>query len=136
MQALYGNELKLAFEDILNLSKKYNMQTQTDSSLWNLISPQDIKHDNVGFCAFVINYKGEFKVTSRVPVVLGSVLNNNLANIFLKHPIMQQFRKGSIAGCSKCKHFNVVCRGDRNASFERYGHFFGRDPGCWVDVAK
>lgn len=87
--------------------------------------------NNVGFGGFVVEYRGEFKVTSRSGVSLGNVLEDGMEPLFLNHPVMKKLRRGEIEVCGKCEHFDK-CRGDRNVSFAEFGNFFGPDTGCWV----
>ncbi|MBI2342786.1 MAG: radical SAM protein [Deltaproteobacteria bacterium] len=127
---LVGAALHQAYTAIFAAAQRYNVSTNTAGPLWHLIEPELGTPDNTGFGSFVIDYQGGFKVTSRTPTVLGNVLQTDMAELFLRHPLMQQLRENKIDGCGTCSHF-VACRGDRNASFAIHGHFFGPDTACW-----
>jgi MoaA/NifB/PqqE/SkfB family radical SAM enzyme len=127
---LEGLELKQALQSILYYSHITKIPTKTSGSLWYLIDPTRGSPSNFGF-GMVIGYRGEFKVSSRISMSLGNVLEEGLEKLFLKHPVMKRLRRGKIEECGSCVNFRQ-CRGDRNASYGAYGHFFGPDPGCWL----
>jgi radical SAM protein with 4Fe4S-binding SPASM domain len=128
---LYKDDLKRAYEDILAASRRTGVYTSTNLPLFVLISPELGMHNRAGFQGLVIDHKGNLKVSSRTGFILGDVLESGLENLFLRHPVMVRLRKGEIEGCSVCPYFSR-CGGDRNASYETYGDFFKKDPGCWV----
>ena len=132
---LEGLELKNALQDILKYSRDTGIPTATHGALWHLIEEGLGSPNNVGFAGFVIGYRGEFKVTSRASMVLGNVLEEDMGNLFLKHPVMKKLRDGEIDVCGGCRYFDK-CRGDRNASFAAFGNFFGPDPSCWLIPAE
>ncbi|MBI2346319.1 MAG: radical SAM protein [Deltaproteobacteria bacterium] len=136
---LVGHDLRIAMETILQCSRASGIPTNTSGALWHLIDPACTGGDNVGFAAFVIGYRGEFKVTSRAPLALGNVLEEGMEALFLRHPTMQHLRSNEIESCGQCPHF-LKCRGDRNVSYAAFGHFFGPDIGCWLlqrcDISK
>lgn len=129
--SLTGEALKEAYGNILQHSRSAGIPTSTRGALWHLMDGQLGSPNNIGINSMVISYKGEMKVSSRTSYVLGDVRKDGLEQLFCKHPIMQRLRKGDIAGCGNCEFFRR-CRGDRNASFGQFGHFFGPDPGCWI----
>ncbi len=128
---LLGEELKTAYKRILDVSRRSGIATSTNGPLWCLIENGLGAPNNVGFNGLVIGYQGKIKVTSRTPMVLGNILEDSLEDVIFNHPIMKRLRKGAFDICSECSYF-TQCRGDRNASFATYGHFFGWDPGCWL----
>jgi MoaA/NifB/PqqE/SkfB family radical SAM enzyme len=130
-EPIVGEELREAYKRILNASRNVGISTTTSGPLWCLIEDGLGAPSNIGFNGIVIGYRGEIKVTSRTPVVLGNVLEDTLEDAIFNHPTMKRLRKGAIDICSECAYFSK-CRGDRNASFATYGHFFGWDPGCWL----
>lgn len=127
---LYKGHLKSAYLSILAAAKRTGVYTSTDRPLFVLISPELGMHNMSGFQGIVIDYRGNFKVSSRVDFQLGNILESGLEQLFLKHPVMVALRQGKIEGCAECP-FCPKCGGDRNASFEAYGTFFKKDPGCW-----
>lgn len=131
-QTLKPLELKKAFEDILINSARTGIRSSTEHPLMNLIHPTLGKKQRF-YESIIIDYKGNLLVSSRSRFELGSVLNNNLENLFLKNSLRQKLKNDEIEDCSKCPHFNY-CGGDRNASYAEYGNFFKKDPGCWIDI--
>ena len=127
---LEGVKLKEAMELILACSKNTGVPTATSGPLWHLIDSSLGSPNNIGMSGLVVGYKGEFKVSSRTSITLGNILREGMEKIFFTDPIMEKLRTGDIEGCGDCIDFKR-CRGERNASFAAYGHFFGRDPGCW-----
>lgn len=132
---LVGDELRCALLEILRCSREFDVRTSTAGALWHVIDAHLGSGSNVGFNGLVVGYRGELKVTSRSPLVLGNVLDQGMEEIFFHHPVMKRLRRDEIDGCQECPHFQK-CRGDRNASFAEYGHFFGPDPGCWLPYAS
>ncbi|MBF0315916.1 MAG: radical SAM protein [Oligoflexia bacterium] len=128
-------ELKKAYENIVRLSQKYNIQANTDAPLFCLINPSMGTHHMLGYQGLVIDYQGNLKVTSRTNVILGNIIKDGLENIFFKNPILMALRNGEIEKCNKCK-FLKICGGDRNAAYAETGSFFSHDPGCWLNINK
>ncbi len=132
---LNPSELKHVYETILRQSRLSGVNTSTRGPLWHLIDERLGSSNNIGMSAFVVGYRGEFKVSSRVSAVLGNVMQDSMEKLFLDHPVMRKLRRGEIDVCGQCQHYNK-CRGDRNVSYATYGHFFGPDPGCWLYPSK
>ena len=124
-------DLRDALTEIVALARKTGVETGTDHPLYHLIDPELGNHGLFGFQGLVIDYKGNFKVSSRVNYNLGNVLSDGLEALFLDHPLMRSLRKGKIAGCGKCE-FYFKCGGDRNAAYAATGNFLSVDPGCWI----
>jgi MoaA/NifB/PqqE/SkfB family radical SAM enzyme len=129
---LNKNELKTAYQDILNYSHKYEINTNTFKPLYNLIDKDLGANHRLGFQGMVIDFMGNLKVTSRIDYILGNVLVEGLENLYLKHPMMAALRNGEIEVCGSCPHYHR-CGGDRNAAFAEYGSFLAKDPGCWIN---
>ncbi len=124
-------ELKSAMLEILNCSNINDINTNTNTPLYNLINPNLGMNSQFGFQGLVINYKGELKVSSRTNFILGNLLNENLCDLFLKHPLLESLRNGEIEICGSCNHYNK-CGGDRNSAYANSGSFKSQDPGCWI----
>lgn len=125
-------ELRRAYLTILAASRQSGVETNTNSPLFQLISPELGASGKTGFQGLVIDYKGNLKVTSRTDYRLGNILEQGLETLFLGHPLMRALRKGEIEGCGGCVHY-ASCGGDRNASFAATGSFLKKDPGCWLE---
>ncbi len=123
-------ELKAAFETILSHSISTGVSTSTSSPLFHLIEGAKGGHGKFGFQGLVVDYKGRLKVSSRADFVLGDILTEGLEALFLKHPVMQDLRSGSIDTCGSCVHYSR-CGGDRNVAYATSGSFLGPDPQCW-----
>ena len=130
-RALSNLELKAAYLKIYECSKKHNISTSTKGPLWCLIDESLGSYCNIGINGFVISYKGDVKLSSRIDYSIGNVLKDDLTDLFLHNNVMNELRVGKIDVCGSCKYFDK-CRGDRNASFVTHGHFLGSDPGCWL----
>lgn len=130
-QILIGLELKKAFEDIYFYSQKYDVATNTNQPLFNLIDKNLGNHGKFGYQGLVIDYKGNFKVSSRANFVIGNVLKNNLSDMFFKNELLKSLRTGQIEKCGDCKFYSR-CGGDRNTSFAYTGSFLKADAGCWI----
>jgi len=130
-QPLISEQLKCAMEKILYYARKSSISTSTQGPLWHLIEDGFGSPSDIGFSGIVIGYRGDCKVTSRVSFSLGNIMEKSLTEMFFHHPVMKRLRSSKIDECGECKFFKK-CRGDRNSSFAEYGHFFGKDPGCWL----
>lgn len=129
-EPLKGHDLRDAYVSILKNSRLSGVHTNTNKPLFCLIDDSLGASAKFGFQGIVVDYRGNLKVSSRTNHILGNVINEGLENLFLRHPLMKQFRKGEIQGCSKCEHLSK-CGGDRNVSFADTGSYLGFDHGCW-----
>lgn len=131
-QSLFGGELKRAFEEIIISSSRYNVSTNTDSPLWTLFD-SDFGTTPTDFTTgIVVDYQGNFLASSRSRIKLGKINKNNLKEIFLSHPALENVRKGKVQGCGSCK-FWTRCGGDRNLAWAISGDYLAKDPGCWLE---
>jgi AdoMet-dependent heme synthase len=129
---LIGSELRDAYLEILSQSRKAGIPTKTSGPLWTLIEKGLGGPSDFGFDGLVIDYKGNLKVSSRTPFVLGSVLEHGLAKLFLEHPVLDSMRKRkNFRICGGCPYF-TECGGDRNSAFAASGDYLAPDPGCWI----
>lgn len=126
-----GLKLKNAMQTILYASKKYKVYTSTSGPLWCLIDKKLGSMSDVGINAFVIDYQGNFKPASRLPIKFGNVLRKSMKNIFLNHSEMKKLRKGKDEICKSCKYY-YQCRGDRCVNYCEFGNLFSMDTGCWI----
>lgn len=127
---LEGTDLKNAMSEILRCSNEKKVPTAAEGPLWHLFHDAGAIPSGIGF-GIIVGYRGDMKVSSRTSLTLGNVFRDGMGKIYLNNPILKKLRGGKIDVCRHCRHF-VKCRGDRNASFAKYGHFFGPDPGCWL----
>jgi MoaA/NifB/PqqE/SkfB family radical SAM enzyme len=131
---LTANELKIAYENIIQSAALTNVSTSTDVPLMHLLHPSLGGHGRF-FESVVIDYTGKYLASSRSRIVLGDALSDGIESIFLKHPLLRDLRKGKVKVCRDCR-FNRQCGGDRNAAFAASGDYLGADPGCWLYSTK
>ena len=130
-RALSPHELKEALTSIWSTSKQFQMRTNTDQALFNLIDPSLGGSEKYGFQGLVIDYKGNLKVSSRADFIVGNVLSEGLENLFFNSTILRDLRQAKIEKCGSCSRYRR-CGGSRNASFAASGSFLKADPGCWI----
>lgn len=130
-EVLTGPDLRDAMEKIVHYSHKHNTPTNTDQPLYNLIDKGLGESGKFGFQGLVVDYKGNLKVSSRTDYILGNVLNSNLENLFLRHPVLRKIRNRASSDCGGCTYFKR-CGGNRSASYISSGSFLSIDPACWI----
>lgn len=133
-QPLLGDALKLAYQKLIHLMLKYQVNSKTQSPLFDLIIPGAGRSGRY-WESLVIDYQGYVIASSRSKLRLGHAIDDGLENIFLNHPIYQSLRQGKVDVCGKCS-LNSVCGGDRNAAYAATGNFLGPDPGCWKQESE
>ncbi len=129
---LLPSELRKTYIDILLKSAIYGVPTNTYQPLYALINQEFGSKGLFGLGDIVIDYKGQLKISSRTNHVVGSLLSEDLENLYLNDPILIALQNGQVSGCKDCKLF-TTCGGDRNASYATYGSFLEKDPGCWIN---
>ncbi len=132
-RALTAFELKESFTKIYETGKLLKVKTGTNQPLFHLVDSSLGSNGNFGFQGIVVDYKGNFKISSRADYIIGNILETGLENLFLKNPIMKELRKGNIEKCGSCVHYSR-CGGDRNISFAETGSFLKADSGCWFNL--
>lgn len=133
-RSIVGLELREAYMKILSESLRYQVPTNLQKPLMNLVIP-GLGRNGKFWEAIIVDYKGNVLASSRSRLILGSALADGLEEIFVNHPLMVAQRKGEIEKCGKCAHYRV-CGGDRNAAYASTGNFLGADPGCWIDIEE
>lgn len=88
-------------------------------------------HNGFGFGGFIVDYKGNMKISSRADISLGNVLNESMSQIYLNHPILKSLRSRNVEVCGSCKYYRQ-CGGDRNFAYATSGNILSADPGCWI----
>lgn len=131
---LFPEELRAAYEDVIRFSRIYGIATNSNKALFNLIDQRIGESEQFGFNGIVIDFKGNMKVSSRIPVVLDNVLTGkSITQVFFGHPLMRDLRDASKHECGSCPYFRR-CGGSKNASWAQLGSLFKRDPGCWLNI--
>lgn len=125
-------ELKKTFENIIIQSSLSGVKTDTELPLMNLIHPFLGKKYSFGE-SIVIDFQGYLLASSRSRFKIEKVSESNLEELFLRNSMKKDFFKKEKYECFACPHFDF-CGGDLNASYARYGDFFKKDPGCWLNI--
>lgn len=78
-----------------------------------------------------ISHTGEVQPSGFLPVTLGNVRTDDLAELYRKHPIMLKLRDDDALGgkCGKCE-YRRVCGGSRSRAFGACGDMFAAEPLC------
>lgn len=130
-RALSAIELKEAYTNILSLSDKYRVYTNSGKALFTLLNSSLGAHHRFGFQGLVVDYQGHLKVSSRAPIRLGHLFqDDSMTKLYLHHPLMKALRDPRKNACGSCQHF-WKCGGDRNAAWAATGNFLEMDPACW-----
>lgn len=133
-QPLLGSELKFAYQKLIHLMVKYQVNSKTQAPLFDLLIPGAGRSGRY-WESIVVDYQGYVIASSRSKLRLGHAIADGLENIFLNHSIYQSLRKGNVDVCGQCS-LNSVCGGDRNAAYAATGNFLGPDPGCWKQESE
>jgi radical SAM protein with 4Fe4S-binding SPASM domain len=129
---LTAAELKTAYMEILDQSRKMRIATNSNKALFHLLDPRLGENEQFGFNGLVIDYKGNMKVSSRLPVLLGNVLAERpIKEVFFKNRLMRDLRNPKKHECGRCGSFRR-CGGGKNAAWAATGSLFKKDPGCWM----
>lgn len=131
---LNSSELKRAYTKIVICSARYGVATNTAMPLMNLVHPVLGSNGRFWEC-IVIDYQGNFVLSSRSKLKLSHVNKMSLEEYLLLNPILMKLRRGEIEGCKGCPYIKK-CGGDRNAAYAVSGDVFGADPGCWLGSKK
>lgn len=68
----------------------------------------------------------------RMPVTVGNIYRQTLAEVYTANSMLQQLRAESTAkGCESCLHRTVCCGGLRCLAYTVFGEPWRADPGCW-----
>ncbi|MFZ3230238.1 MAG: radical SAM protein [Pseudobdellovibrio sp.] len=133
-QPLLGSALKVAYQKLIHLIVKYQVNSKTQAPLFDLVIPGAGRSGRY-WESLVIDYQGYVIASSRSKLRLGHAIVDGLENIFLNHPIYHSLRQGKVDVCGTCS-LNSVCGGDRNAAYAATGNFLGPDPGCWKQESE
>jgi radical SAM protein with 4Fe4S-binding SPASM domain len=124
-------ELKKSYENILNASKKYQLETSTASALWGLLKGSAPSYRSFGSLGLVVDYNGNLLMSSKTGYKLGNLLESNLSDLYFNHPLMIKARSTVAPSCQNCRDLRQCGGGDREAAYAERGDFFADDPGCW-----
>ena len=129
---LTSEELKFAYEVIVEQSKVYKIKTSTDKPLFCLIDDSIGSHGLWGFQGLTIDFAGNLKPSSRIDLKLGNLEEKSFFDLYWKHPTMKKLRSGEIQGCGQCKFYGK-CGGDRNIAYALTGNILAKDEQCWLN---
>lgn len=87
-----------------------------------------------GRTLLAIEPNGDLLPCRRLPIVVGNVLKENLADIYFESPVLKNLRDRSktIEGCKGCNYAELCRGGLRCLSYAMHSDFFRKDPGCWL----
>jgi radical SAM protein with 4Fe4S-binding SPASM domain len=95
-------------------------------------------HCTAGDSLITVLPNGDLVPCRRMPIRVGNVLQQPLAQLYQGSPLFKQLREPerSSAGCGGCA-LSKVCRGGlRCLAFAQTGDPFRADPGCWLAESK
>lgn len=130
-QLLSPYDLRAAYQQIHAFAVKNSIQTNFNDGLFTLID-HDLGHSSpVGYTAMVVADDGSILFSSRVPLVIGNALTDDLAELWLHHPLLTALRDRTGHECHTCPHFNSCGGGNEEMNFAYWGQFHRTDPQCW-----
>jgi radical SAM protein with 4Fe4S-binding SPASM domain len=124
-------------------SKKFNIKVETPLSILVAQNYPDFmkQHSYIkkairgcpsGIISMHINADGTVTSCSQMPLIVGSVYDSTLYDLWNKSALFKKIRSRKYNGkCGKCKHLNI-CGGCRTAAYLGCGDVMGGDPGCWL----
>ena len=139
------------FRDLLSVMEKkyeqyegYSIKFRKKCPLWKLYDFEEGKFElpvdskgmiwsgcPIGSSGIIILADGSSLACRTLPIKIGKVPEEDIANIFLyskKLNKMRNFRK--LQKCGKCELF-PYCRGCRALAYAIEGNYFAPDPNCW-----
>jgi len=131
---LLGIELRDAYISIVQNAIKYQINTDLNKPLMNLIIP-GLGRNSKFWESIIIDYKGNILLSSRSRVAIGNVLIDDVENVFKTNTTLRSLRSGNIETCGTCSDY-LSCGGDRNSAYAVYGSFLSKDPGCWKYITQ
>lgn len=77
-----------------------------------------------------VGHDGAVHASGFLPVVLGNVTREGLAEVYAHHPVLAALRAGALEGvCGTCE-YSRLCGGSRARAYARRGRVLGDDPAC------
>lgn len=77
-----------------------------------------------------VAHDGTITPSGFLPLPLGNVRDDDLADVYREHPLLRQIRAAEFTGrCGICPHRNL-CGGSRARAYASSGDPLGEDPGC------
>lgn len=89
---------------------------------------------NAGNGLITVDYDGTLYPCRRMPIKIGNLLNNNLADMYFNSEIMKNLRDRNVTleKCQGCNFFKSCNGGLKCLSFAVNNGKFDKDPGCWI----
>ena len=79
-----------------------------------------------------VGHDGTVAPAGFLPLALGNVTEQPLADIYREHPLLRSIRAVEFTGaCGACEH-RTLCGGSRARAFATGGDPLGTDPACWL----
>ncbi len=85
---------------------------------------------------FTIMHNGIVYPCRRLPIELGNILNDDLRDIYDRHPVIKDLHNPSLldSDCRACAYSTACAGGLRCLSYAKFGNFQIKDPGCGIHV--
>ena len=97
------------------------------------IAPSVATRDGMG--VIFVAHDGSVRPSGFLPLALGNVMDQPLAEIYRESPVLRAIRAADFAGrCGVCQ-FRSICGGSRSRAFAATGDPLGEDPGCAYGAA-
>jgi MoaA/NifB/PqqE/SkfB family radical SAM enzyme len=85
---------------------------------------------SAGFSGMCVDQAGTVFACRRLPISLGNISGDTLADLFVSSPLLQKLRKRELTGaCGVCDE-KSRCGGSRCVAYAVSGDPFAEDPGC------
>lgn len=93
-----------------------------------------VYHCEAGDTFFTIDEQCRLLPCRRMPIVIGSLKEQDLLSLYLDHPVMQQLRRHDIPEkCGGCPHAPKCRGGLKCLAYAINGDFNTKDPACFIE---
>ena len=77
-----------------------------------------------------VGHDGEVHASGFLPLGLGNVTRDGLAEVYANNPLLMSLRAGALEGACGACDFSRLCGGSRARAYARRGRVLGDDPAC------
>lgn len=122
-------------ENIQYLQNKYGNTVFCNDPIQNCFSFQEesISGCAIGLSTLCISSNGDILPCTRLPIILGNILNDNIEEIWNNSEMLNEIRLRNLKGkCQICQH-KIICGGCRAAAWAKSGDYLGEDPECFLE---
>jgi radical SAM protein with 4Fe4S-binding SPASM domain len=132
LEKLY--RLKIENKDTLKIASGDPLSILVDPRIEDLAGREDLLGGcTAGITSLAISATGDIKACTRMGKILGNVREDDLKEIWDKHPFLERLRERKLMGakCRSCE-YKFICGGCRASALEYNGGAFQDDPNCWI----